>query len=162
MNAHGDETRNVLGDPHGRATHRHGHSAVRSQDQQPSLTITRPLTLHRRGAETRLVIDGKGPPEPERDPALIKAVAQAHRWWGDLSSGRFATIRQLAAAYGTGERYAAWVIRLAFLSPDLTRAIVAGTQPTSITLHGQLTAVEFPVVWRDQGSWQRRALHRVS
>jgi hypothetical protein len=46
--------------------------------------ITRPLAIRRRGTEMRLVIEGVKQPHAEPDPALIKALAQAHRWWRDL------------------------------------------------------------------------------
>ena len=62
-------------------------------------------------------------------------------------------VRALARAYDTDERYAAWVIRLAFLSPDLTRRIMEGTQPPEFTLHQFLKTGEFPASWRSQPSW---------
>jgi site-specific DNA recombinase len=102
--------------------------------------VLRPVSLHRRGLEMRLIIEGDGGPEPEPDPALIKALAQAHRWWGDLIEQRYATIRELAQAYNTDERYVARIIPLAFLSSDLTRRILDGRQPVEFTLNQFLRA----------------------
>lgn len=106
-----------------------------SEEPIALITIGRAVSLRRRGLETRLVIEGEAAPEPQPDPALIKALAQAHRWWRDLLDQRFGTVRDLTWAYGTDERYAARVLPLAFQSPALTRAILNGTQPPELTLH---------------------------
>ena len=99
------------------------------------IKLERAIALRRRGPEVRLVIDGAGAREPEVDPALVKAVAHAHRWWTDLLNERFATIREIARAYDTDERYVARVIPLAFVSAELTRAIIEGRQRPELTLH---------------------------
>ena len=117
--------------------------------ESASVLVRRCAVLRRRGVETRLVIEGeKAGPEP--DPALIKALAQAHRWWGDLVEQRYGTVRELARAYDTDERYVARILCLAFLSPDLTRAILDGTQPPELTLHALLKKQEIPLAWKDQ------------
>jgi site-specific DNA recombinase len=100
-----------------------------------ALVVTRAVALRRRGAETRLVLEGAGPAEPEPDAVLIKALAQAHRWWRDLLDRRFETIRILARAYDTDERYVARILPLAFLAPELTRDVLDGQQPPEFTLH---------------------------
>jgi DNA invertase Pin-like site-specific DNA recombinase len=100
----------------------------------PSVTVTRPFVWRRRGGDVRLIIEGDSEAEPERDPALIKGLSQAHRWWRDLIEQRYPTFRALAAAYGIDERFAAWVTRLAFLPASLIRQILDGTQPADLTL----------------------------
>jgi hypothetical protein len=75
---------------------------------------------------------------------LIKALAQAHRWWRDLRARRYETMRELGVAYGTNERYAAFMMRLAFLSPELTAAIINRIQPTGLALHRLLRSIKFP------------------
>lgn len=96
--------------------------------------ITQPVALRRRGSETKLIVEGEGQPDPEPDPALVKALAQAHRWWGDLLDRRYATMRELARAYDTDERYVARIIPMAFFPPKLTRGILDGTQAAEFTL----------------------------
>ncbi len=123
---------------------------VNDRPEQHTVAVARPFAVHRRGGETRLIIEGDLPPAPEPDPALIKAVAQAHRWWQDLLDQRRPTLRELAAAYDTDERYAARVLRLAFLSPDLTRRILAGTQPPEVMLHRLLKDRDLPMRWTEQ------------
>ncbi len=113
-------------------------------------TIHEATRFERRGLELKLVIPAAGEPDPLPDPALVKAIGQAHRWWHDLRTGRFVTLRDIARAYDTDERYAAFVLRLAFLSPEWTRRILAGTQPYGLTLHQLLWKVDLPVSWRAQ------------
>lgn len=102
------------------------------------VTVTRSVSLRRRSVETRLVIEGQGPPEPEPDPALIKALAQAHHWWDDLIHQRYSTMREIAAAYDTDERYVARVISLMFLPGQIKEQILEGRQPDQLTLHSLL------------------------
>ncbi|MDF2617548.1 MAG: site-specific recombinase, invertase Pin s [Xanthobacteraceae bacterium] len=93
-----------------------------------------PLRMHRRGVETRLIVEGveKDPRPP--DPALLKALARAHRWWADLRTGRYQTLRELAIAYQTDERYAARVLRLAFLPQSIKAKILAGDDADAPTV----------------------------
>jgi hypothetical protein len=112
------------------------------------ITVRRAVSLRRRSIETRMIIEGQGGLDPEPDLALIKALAQAHRWWGDLVHQCYATMRELAQAYDTDERYVARVISLAFMPANLTEAILEGTQPPELTLHGFLRS----------GTWMRRQI----
>jgi site-specific DNA recombinase len=118
-----------------------------------AITIERPFTFQRRGAEMHLVIQRDSPPEPEADPALVKAVGQAHCWWGELTIGRYATVRELAVAHHIDERYVAWILPFAFLCPDLTRRILRGTQPAELTVHRIMKAKDFPMQWSRQSGW---------
>lgn len=121
-----------------------------SPDTSPTITIAEPITFARRGSELKILIPASGPPEPEPDPALIKAIAQAHRWWRDLTNGTYGHVRELAEAYDTHERYVGFVLRLAFLSPELTKQILAGTQPLDLTLHHLLKKADIPGSWHGQ------------
>jgi DNA invertase Pin-like site-specific DNA recombinase len=117
-------------------------SEGRDAENGPVLIIQQGVALRRRGRETRLVIEGQESQASAPDPALIKALAQAHRWWDDLLHTRFPTLRALASAYGIGERYAARVLRLAFLPPALIQAILDGTQPPECTLRQLLLNID--------------------
>lgn len=80
---------------------------------------------------------------PRRDPALIRALRQAHaRLERDAAGG---PILEAAPAAFRARR----ILRLAFLSPDLHRAILEGNQPRHLTL-AQLIDSEIPLLWSDQ------------
>jgi hypothetical protein len=42
------------------------------------------MLMKRRGVEMRLIINGATPPSSVADPALVKAIARAYRWFEDL------------------------------------------------------------------------------
>jgi hypothetical protein len=66
---------------------------------------------------------------------------------GQTYAGQHPPIIDLAAAYDTDERYAASVLRLAFLSPDLTRHILDGIQQPDLTQHSMLKEADLPIRW---------------
>ncbi len=67
-----------------------------------SITVRVPLAIRRRpGRKTVVMPEGAAIPTPARtraDPALVKALARAHRWKGMLEEGRYASISEMAAA----------------------------------------------------------------
>jgi site-specific DNA recombinase len=110
-----------------------------------SLCMTRhiPMLMKRRGVEMRLVINGATPPSSAADPALVKAIARAHRWFEDLSSGRMTSTAEIAAREGIRARYVRRILPLAFLAPEIVEAIATGRQPIDLTAH-RLTQFEAP------------------
>ena len=59
-------------------------------DGSSHLSIKRhvPMQIRRRGVELRLVIKGEARASCKTDQSLLRAVARAHCWFGDLVSGR--------------------------------------------------------------------------
>lgn len=68
------------------------------------------------------------------DPTLVQAVVRAHAWLKLLSHGTHNTIEALAAAIDMHPKVIRKRICLAFLAPSVTKAILQGEQPASITL----------------------------
>ena len=95
---------------------------------------------------------------PAPDPLLVKGLAQAHRWWNDLLSRRYATLREIAHAYQTDERYVARSVMLAFLPATLTQRILDGTHPPDLTLHSFLRRISNG--WVPMRSREVTTLHR--
>src|SRR5262249_30281534 len=83
----------------------------------PILTRFIPMEMRRRGVELRLVVEGHDARASKADPALLKAVACAHRWFDDLVCGRAASLDEIATRAGVTARYVRRVIRLTFLAP---------------------------------------------
>ncbi len=67
-----------------------------------------------------------------QNSALLKTLALAHRWRAALSSGSYKTIADLATAEGFTESYARQRLRLAFLAPDIARAITEARAPPEL------------------------------
>src|SRR5690349_10798802 len=101
----------------------------------PTLTVRVPLTIRRRGGRKLVVApEGSAITVPARvDSTLVKALARAFRWRRMLETGRFATIRELAAAERINVSYVSRVLRLTLLAPDLVEAILDGRQPEGVT-----------------------------
>jgi DNA invertase Pin-like site-specific DNA recombinase len=68
------------------------------------------------------------------DEALVQAVARAHVWLELLSTGKHDSIEATAAAAGVHPKVIRNRIRLAFLSPAVTRAALAGEQSAGLSL----------------------------
>jgi site-specific DNA recombinase len=97
------------------------------------------MQMKRRGVEPRLVIEGHDR-RVRPDPALLKAVARAHRWFHDLASGgRAASLADIAVRAGVTGRYVRRLLRLAFLAPSIVETIMQGRQPAQLTAQRVLT-----------------------
>jgi site-specific DNA recombinase len=80
---------------------------------------------------------------PRRDPALIRALRQAHARLQRDPDGAI-TLEDAPAAFRARR-----ILRLAFLAPDLQRAILDGTQPRQLTL-ARFIDSDIPLLWSDQ------------
>ncbi len=84
------------------------------------------------------------------DPSLIKAVARANEWRRQLFEGEVASVADIATKENLQRTYVGRILPLAFLAPDITRAIVDGRQPTSMTIDRLREPV--PMDWNEQRS----------
>ena len=53
------------------------------------------MQIKRRGVELRLVFNGDRRKAQKADPALLKAIARAHRWFDQLVAGRVASMAEI-------------------------------------------------------------------
>ena len=111
-----------------------------------------PARVRKRGVERRLVPHGD-PGVARRngvDPALLKVIARARRWFEDLSSGRATSFKEIAEADGVSEQYVGKLIPLAFLAPKIVEKIVSGGQPGDLSAEDLTKRVDLPPSWDDQ------------
>ena len=78
--------------------------------------------------------------------SCVKSIVRAHAWLDDLSSGRYASIEDLAAAADLHPKVVRQGLRLAFLPPDLTRAALDGEATIELKQIPKL----LPLSWREQ------------
>ena len=134
---------------HEAASNAVGHLAGRSSTTDVGVEFAIPISLkHRQGAT---IIE---PPEAPNtagriDRALVRAVALASSWSARLASGEAASLTALATADGYCARYAARLLPLAWLAPDIVEMILAGRQPQALSL-GALTRCPIPARWDEQ------------
>jgi hypothetical protein len=92
-----------------------------------SITVRVPLAIRRRPGRKTLVTslsDHGGPPAStgRADPALVKALARAHRWQRLLEEGRYASLGELAAGERIDRGYLGRVLRLTLFAPPHHRS----------------------------------------
>ena len=108
------------------------------------LRLILPVRMRLRGGRSWIL--GSTSPGSQRDPVLIKALRTAHAMLGADHAG----LPVLKAAPASS--YPRRLVRLAFLAPDLQRAILAGRQPPGLTL-AQLLRTPIPSLWSEQATW---------
>ena len=108
------------------------------------ITIIAPFRHRKRGVETKLVI---GDQSAEIDATLFRNIARAHRYFDLIRAGK--TFGEIADSEGVSKRRIQHLIELAFLAPDVTRAVHEGRQPSGLTSEW-LKRHAFPPVWKDQ------------
>jgi hypothetical protein len=98
-----------------------------------TITVFIPMAWRRRGGR-KVIVAPPGcddwTPRPKLDPALVKALARAHRWQQLLESGQYGTLAELADAERISRSYVSRVLRLTLLAPDVVERILDG-RPTA-------------------------------
>lgn len=128
-------------------------TTAKLSNQNPSdvVELAVPFTLKRRGVEAKLILDGDANAQRLKpDPALIKAVARAYVWNQKLMTGEIKSIRALAQTTGLTRPYVKRLLKLAFLSPDIVQAILAGRQPVDLTAQRLTRLSKLPCSWKEQ------------
>jgi hypothetical protein len=88
-------------------------------------------------------------PMARHDSDLITALASAHEWRDLIEAGRIATLEELSALTRQDRGEVRRVLRLAFMAPDIQKAILTGHQPKSLTLRA-VTSAEISPIWSEQ------------
>ncbi|GGC67649.1 hypothetical protein GCM10011504_52020 [Siccirubricoccus deserti] len=124
-----------------------------------SITVRIPLAIRSRGGRKLVVTpDGSsGMPlsRTRADPAMVKALARAHRWKQLLEQGRYASLSEMTKAEKIDRGYLGKMLRLTLLAPDIVEAILDGRQPSHIGLPALLRSV--PSMWDEQRSMIARS-----
>ncbi len=108
------------------------------------LTITSAFQHRKRGVETKLII---GDAQPEIDATLLRNIARAHRYFDLVRSGK--TFAEIAETEGVSKRRVQQLIELAFLAPDVIRAVREGRQSVGMT-SDWLKRHAFSPIWTEQ------------
>jgi hypothetical protein len=119
-------------------------------DDGQQLTLSLPVRARFRGGHAAMLA-APGATQVARRPdmALIKALARAHHWKRMLLEGEISSVEEIARHYGQDRRYVGRILTLAFLSPKIMQAILAGTQLRGLRLSHLLQA-QLPLTWAEQ------------
>ena len=103
-----------------------------SDDETEIVSV--PVRLRRAGREIRMVIDGTDPFAASKpDARLIKLLLKARRFNATLVGSDEVPFAALAEREGVSPSYFTCLVRLSYLAPDITHAILDGRQPRDLT-----------------------------
>jgi site-specific DNA recombinase len=127
-------------------------------NDEKSELLSVPVRLRRAGREIRMVIDSTDPfAAAKPDARLIKLLLRARRFNATLAEGvPFAALAEgvpfaaLAEREGVSRSYFTRLVRLSYLAPDITQAILDGRQPRDLTAEKLLEHSRLPLAWHDQ------------
>lgn len=117
-----------------------------------SITVRVPLEIRHRPGRKTIVTPAAAGPAPvttRADPALVKALARAHRYQRMLDEGRYASISEMAAAERIERGYLGTLLRLTLLAPDIVEAVLHG-RTTGFVL--AVLMQPFPLAWNEQAA----------
>ena len=92
---------------------------------------------------------------PAPNSQLMQAIVRAHAWTSSLLDGSHKTIESLARSAGVDPKVVRYGIRMAFLAPDITKAILEGDRTADIHLK-EFTRT-LPLSWTSQCQEMRPA-----
>ena len=115
------------------------------------MILSVPARLRRAGMEIRMLINGTDPfAVVKPDPRLIKLLVRARRFNATLVQSDGIAFAALAVREGVSRSYFTRVVRLSYLAPDITQAILEGRQPGDLTTEKLLAHSRLPLAWHDQ------------
>jgi hypothetical protein len=94
----------------------------------------RPIEIPWKLAKTNAatVIEPTG--QSKSNPKLVQAVVRANVWLNDLTSGRYQSVEALAKDVRLHPKIIRQQIRLAFLAPSITEAVISGKVGSALSL----------------------------
>lgn len=87
-----------------------------------------------KSADPTATLETSGGTNAAHNEVLIQSIIRSHVWLRSLRDGTHQTIEALADANRLHPKVVRQALRLAFLSPDVTSAILAGKQPAGLSL----------------------------
>jgi DNA invertase Pin-like site-specific DNA recombinase len=132
-------------------------------DQSPALSEATETDLHhterafrlrRRGVETKVVLTGDHPQKRVPEPSLVALILRAHSYLNAITKPSRPTLAQVAIDHEVPASEVSRILPLAFLDPMITKAILDGSQPPTLTVDALTRLTDLPLAW----SQQRKAL----
>ena len=108
--------------------------------------------FRRLGLGIRMLVDGPALAGQafKADPKLVKLIARAHHLCNTLNESSSERLGDAAHAVGLTSSYFTRLLRLAYLAPDITSAIIEGRNPRDLTAQKLLARSRLPLAWPDQ------------
>ena len=120
-----------------------------SEDETQILSV--PIRLWPAGREITMRIDGTDPfATAKPDARLIKLLIRARRFNAALVGSDGVPFAALARREGVSPSYFTRLVRISYLAPDITQAILDGRQPPDLTVDKLLAHSRLPLAWHEQ------------
>jgi DNA invertase Pin-like site-specific DNA recombinase len=124
---------------------------MNSEDDGEIITLSVNATLKRMGMEMRHLVEAPAAhPQREPDRSLLRVLARAHRFRDQILRGDQKILADLAAENGIGTAYFSRIVRLGFLAPDITAAILEGRQPITLSAKKLAESPHLSPTWTEQ------------
>jgi site-specific DNA recombinase len=120
--------------------------------EEEPIIFSIPARLRRAGLGMAIIIDGPiGQGRAAKpDPRLVKLIARAHRLQEKLIQSGGTNLSDVARDEKLTGSYFTRVLRLSYLAPDITRAILEGRHPRDLTAQTLLACSRLPLSWPEQ------------
>jgi site-specific DNA recombinase len=125
-------------------------TSLKNTSGQPAYRHCTPVLMKRRGVETKIVIPGDNRPPKTKDPKLASLIGRSHVWFEQLKGGERSSIAEIARVENIDPGDVSRFLPLAFLAPDIVRAILKGEHDPEITTESLKRLSTLPIVWQDQ------------
>jgi DNA invertase Pin-like site-specific DNA recombinase len=127
-------------------------SASTEPEKEQPVVLSVPVQLRRVGFGIKMLIDETASPgrAARSDPRLIKLIARAHLLNSKLAESKSENLMELAQCQRMTSSYFTRVLRLSYLAPDITRAILEGRHPQDLTARKLLANSRLPLTWPEQ------------
>jgi site-specific DNA recombinase len=121
------------------------------------ISLTVMASVGRIGKEVRLVVAPSSSvpmsaAHDRRDPALIKLIIMAHAARAALMATPHESVVDIAQAHGYDRDYFGVLLRLSWLAPEMTQAILEGKQPSGLNRQSLARMAGLPMTWDEQWS----------
>jgi len=117
-----------------------------------NILIRIPMRFKKRGGRKEIIapegLDSAFPVAAPAQEPIVTALARAHRWQRMLDAGEVTSIAELAERLDVDSSYVGRILRLTLLAPDIIEAILAGREPSGLSL-AKLTQT-LPMLWNEQ------------
>ena len=115
-----------------------------------SWTLTTPAVLRRVGRGMRLLLEN-GDARMEADPSLLRIIARGHAIQARLMQDPELTVPAIAREEKLSPAYVYALLRLPWLAPDITTAIISGRKPLQLTAKTLMRLTpRLPPKWAEQ------------
>jgi site-specific DNA recombinase len=109
-----------------------------------------PMQFQHRGVEAKLIIPSPVHHILSYDANLVRIIAAAFAWFEEIVSGQFSSLQDLASRERLPASEVSRLLPLAFLSPAVIAAVLAGRQPPQLTAERLKRLPGLPTAWADQ------------